>query len=61
MVLADQRPLAERPGPQNKLSKVDVQAILDIAKAPEYAGLSPSKIVSKLAAKRLCHSNYSSF
>ena len=53
VVLEDQRPLATRPAPQNKLSKVEVQTILDVANTPEYASLPPSQIVPKLADKGL--------
>ena len=61
VVLEDQRPLATRPAPQNKLSKVEVQTILDVANAPEYASLPPSQIVPKLADKGLYHGSESSF
>jgi putative transposase len=59
--LEDQRPLTTRPAPQNKLSKVEVQAILDVANAPEYASLPPSQIVPKLADKWLYHGSEPSF
>jgi putative transposase len=42
VVLEDQRPLTARPEPQNKLRKVEVQTILDVANAPEYTSLPPS-------------------
>jgi len=61
VVLEDQRPLATRPAPQNKLSKVEVQTILDVANTPEYASLPPSQIVPKLADKGLYHGSEASF
>jgi putative transposase len=40
---------------------VEVQTILDVANAPEYASLPPSQIVPKLADKGLYHCSESSF
>jgi putative transposase len=60
-VLSDRRPQATRPAPLNKLSKIEVQTILNVANAPEYASLPPSQIVPKLADKGLYHGSESSF
>ena len=46
---ADQRPLATRPEPRNKLSPEERAAVLNICNSAEYASLPPSQIVPKLA------------
>lgn len=51
VVQSDQRPLAEHPEPGNKLSKEEVQKILDVCNRPEYASLPPSQIVPTLLDK----------
>jgi len=48
-VKADQRPLAKRPEPKNKLSAAERAQVIDISNQPEYASLPPSQIVPKLA------------
>lgn len=48
--LHDGRQLVRR-APANKLSEQERQRIIDVANDPEYAELSPSKIVPKLADK----------
>ena len=48
-VHADQRPLAQRPQPRNKLSDEERAAVLSICNSAEFASLPPSQIVPKLA------------
>lgn len=48
-VKEDQRPLAERPEPKNKLTSEERQEIINIVNTDEYADLPPSQIVPKLA------------
>ena len=48
-VKVDQRPLAKRPTPKNKLSKEEKDEIITIVKQEEYADLPPTQIVPKLA------------
>ena len=50
-VATDQRPLAYRPQPKNKISEKERQDIIQIATSSEYADLPPSQIVPKLADK----------
>ena len=45
----DQRPLAKRPVPKNKLSEEEKESILTVVKQEEYADLPPTQIVPKLA------------
>lgn len=45
----DQRPLAKRPVPMNKLSEKERAQILEICNRDEYASLPPSQIVPRLA------------
>ena len=45
----DQRPLAQRPDPKNKLTKEEREEIIKTVNSPEYADLVPSQIVPKLA------------
>jgi transposase InsO family protein len=47
-VQVDQRPLAVREAPSNKLSTEECQAIVETCNRPEYASLSPSQIVPTL-------------
>jgi len=47
--LEDQRPVAERPIPKNKLSDAEVANILEIVNQPEFQSLPPSQIVPMLA------------
>ena len=48
-ITADKRPTAIRPTPINKLTKDEVQAILEICNTGEFAALPPSQIVPVLA------------
>lgn len=45
----DQRPLAQRPTPKNKLTKEERNEIIETVNSLEYADLAPSQIVPKLA------------
>jgi putative transposase len=46
---ADQRPLAQRPTPANKLSDEECEAILEVVNKPEFQSAPPSQIVPTLA------------
>jgi putative transposase len=46
---ADQRPLAERPEPANKLTEQEQKAILEVVNKAEFQSLPPSQIVPILA------------
>ncbi len=48
-VKVDQRPLAKRPDPKNKLSNEERKKVLEVANSKKYASLPPSQIVPKLA------------
>jgi putative transposase len=48
-VKKDQRPIVNRAIPKNKLSKEERSKILKTVNSPEFADLSPSQIVPKLA------------
>ena len=48
-VKVDQRPLAKRPVPKNKLSEEEKTEILRVVKQEEYVDLPPTQIVPKLA------------
>lgn len=48
-VQVDQRPLAQRAEPPNKLSEAERQELLKVCNQPDYASLPPSQIVPKLA------------
>lgn len=45
----DQRPVAKRPTPKNKLSEEERTGIITVVNKPEFADLVPSQIVPKLA------------
>ena len=45
----DQRPLAKRPEPRNKITEEERIEIIEIVNSPEYADLVPPQIVPKLA------------
>jgi len=45
---ADQRPLAPRPEPANKLSAAERAAVLSLCNSTEFASLPPCQIVPKL-------------
>jgi len=48
-VKEDQRPLIERPTPDNKLSEAERHRILAVCNQPEYGSVPPSQIVPRLA------------
>jgi len=60
-VHADQRPLVQRPEPPNKLDEVERTAILAVCNSEEFASLSPSQIVPKLADQGVYLASESSF
>lgn len=60
-VRSDQRPLAPRPIPANKLTEEETQRILDICHQPEYASLPPCQIVPRLADQGVYIASESSF
>lgn len=47
--LEDQRPMAKRPVPKNKLSEAEKETIISTANQPEFKSLPPSQIVPRLA------------
>ena len=49
VIKRDQRPLAKRPTPKNKLTKDERDKIIKTVNNPKYADLAPSQIVPKLA------------
>lgn len=51
IIKTDQRPIAERPTPKNKLSKEERLEVIKTVNSPEFADLVPSQIVPKLADK----------
>jgi putative transposase len=51
--LEDQRPVAKRPVPQNKLSEAEVKTIIDVVNQPEFQSLPPSQIVPILADRNI--------
>jgi putative transposase len=57
----DQRPLAERPEPKNKLSHDEYKSVLRISNLPQYADLSPSQIVPSIADKGMYLASESTF
>jgi len=60
-VHADQRPVVDRPEPQNKLRSDEIEAILTVCNESEFASLPPSQIVPKLADKGIFMASESSF
>jgi putative transposase len=60
-VQPDQRPLAPRPEPANKLSPAERMAVLDVCNSTEFASLPPSQIVPKLADQGRYLASESSF
>lgn len=60
-VCEDQRPLAERLAPANKLSAEERRQVLDTCNQPQYASLPPSQIVPKLADQGIYLASESSF
>lgn len=57
----DQRPLAPRPEPKNKLTKEEKQEMLEVVKKAEFANLPPTQIVPKLADQSIYIASESSF
>lgn len=60
-VKVDQRPLAKRPVPKNKLSEEEKVEILTVVKQEEYVDLPPTQIVPKLADNGLYIASESTF
>ena len=60
-VNADQRPLVERPAPQNKLTASEKNKILEIANSEQYQSLPPCQIVPALADEGTYVASESSF
>jgi hypothetical protein len=60
-VLADQRPLVQRPEPRNKLSEDERATVLSVCNSTEFASLPPSQIVPKLADQGKYLASESSF
>jgi transposase InsO family protein len=58
---ADQRPLAPRPEPANKLSAAERAAVLSLCNSTEFSSLPPSQIVPKLADQGRYLASESSF
>jgi putative transposase len=61
VVNEDRRPSAERPTPQNKLSKEEYDSVLRITNLPEYADLPPSQIVPAIADRGMYVASESTF
>lgn len=60
-VIDDQRPIAKRPEPANKLSVQERQKVLNICNQEAYASLPPSQIIPKLADKGVYVASESTF
>ncbi|MFC5775530.1 helix-turn-helix domain-containing protein [Ectobacillus antri] len=60
-VKEDQRPLAVRPIPKNKLTQEEKQEMLEVVKKEEFANLPPTQIVPKLADQKIYIASESSF
>lgn len=60
-VKADQRPLAKRPIPSNKLTTEEKERVLEICNQSENADLAPSQLVPKLADEGQYLASESSF
>ena len=60
-VQPDQRPIAMRPEPANKLSAAERAAVLEACNSEEFASLPPSQIVPKLADQGRYLASESSF
>tara|TARA_R110002124_G_scaffold131309_2_gene293568 strand:+ start:379 stop:1440 length:1062 start_codon:yes stop_codon:yes gene_type:complete len=58
---ADQRPIAPRPDPRNKLSNEERATILSLCNSTEFASLPPSQIVPRLADQGRYLASESSF
>lgn len=59
--LEDQRPVAKRPPPKNKLSEEEVQEVLKVVNQSEFQSLPPSQIVPTLADRGIYIASESSF
>lgn len=59
--MADQRPLASRPIPRNKLTEEEKREMKEIVTKEEFANLPPSQIVPKLADQNRYIASESSF
>jgi putative transposase len=59
--LEDQRPLAERPAPKNKLSEMEKETIIKTVNQPEFKSLPPSQIVPRLADQGVYIASESTF
>lgn len=57
----DKRTIAIHPEPHNKLSKEEVQQVLNVANQPEFSHLPPSQIVPTLADKGIYIASESTF
>ena len=60
-VKEDQRPLAVRPEPKNKITEEEKEKMVEIVKANEFVDLPPSQIVPKLADQGIYIASESSF
>lgn len=60
-VKEDQRPLAKRPEPKNKLTVEEKEKMVEIVKKEEFVDLPPSQIVPKLADQGVYIASESSF
>ena len=59
--LEDQRSIAKRPAPKNKLSEQEIKEILTVVNRPEFQSLPPSQIVPILADKGVYIASESTF
>lgn len=57
----DQRPLAERPAPKNKLSEMEKETIVKTVNQPEFKSLPSSQIVPRLADQGVYIASESTF
>jgi putative transposase len=60
-VQVDKRPDTKKPEPENKLSKDEKQAIVDVCNEEHYASLPPTQIVPSLLDKGIYLASESSF
>lgn len=60
-ILQDQRPVVKRPVPKNKLTKEEVEVILETVNLEPFKSLPPSQIVPSLADKGIYIASESSF
>jgi putative transposase len=57
----DQRPIASRPEPKNKLTKEEKEKILEVVKQGEFVDLPPTQIVPRLADESIYIASESTF